>query len=81
MMRIGIYASDILMLSEMENLLLKLGSEEKIFMDIDVFNTQSDLLSHISEDVFDLVYYSLDKDHGDIATLAKKSKNATKILS
>lgn len=58
MMRIGIYDSDMLMLSEMENLLLQLGSEEKILMDIDVFNTKSDFLSHMNEDVFDLVYLS-----------------------
>ena len=73
-MRIGIYDSDMLMLSEMENLLLQLGSEEKILMDIDVFNTNSDFLSHMNEDVFDLVYLSIDQPNEDIVELAGRAK-------
>lgn len=73
-MRIGIYDSDMLMLSEMENLLLQLGSEKKILMDIDVFNTKSDFLSHMNEDVFDLVYLSIDQPNEDIVELAGRAK-------
>ncbi len=74
MIRICIYDSDMLMLSEMESLLLKLGSEEKIFVDIDVFNTKSEFLSHLSGDVFDLIYVSIDKDYEDTVCLANKAK-------
>ncbi len=73
MIRIGIYDSDMLMLSEIENLLLQLGSAEKILMDIDVFNTKSDFLFHISEDVFDLIYLGIDEDYEDTINIARQA--------
>ncbi len=74
MIRIGIYDSDMLMLSEMENLLLQLGSTERILMDIDVFNTISDFLSHIKDEIFDLIYLSIDKAYEDTIKIAAKAK-------
>ncbi len=73
MIRIGIYDSDMLMLSEIENLLLQLGSTERILMDIDVFNTKSDFLFHISEDVFDLIYLGIDEDYEDTIKIAQQA--------
>lgn len=74
MIKIGIYDSDMLMLSEIENLLLKIGNNERILMDVDVFNTKSDLLSHICEEIFDLIYLSIHKNYEDIIHIALVAK-------
>lgn len=74
MIKIGIYGSDMLLLSEMENLLLQLGNQERILLDIDVFNAKLDFLSHIKEEVFDLIYLCIDGDYEDTISIALKAK-------
>lgn len=81
MIRIGIYDSDMLMLSEMENLLLQLGSKERILMDIDVFHTKPNFISHISDEVFDLIYISIDEDYKDTIEMALVAKERNPRIS
>lgn len=81
MIRIGIYGADMLILSKVENFLLQLGNKEKILMDIDVFDTTSDFLSHISEEIFDLIYLSIDDDYEDIIGIASTAKDCNPHIS
>ena len=75
MIKVGIYDSDILILSEMENLLLQLESVRKIFIDIDVFNEKSDFLSHMNDEVYDLIYLSIQDDYKEIIAIAQEAKD------
>lgn len=74
MIRVGIYDSDMGILSEMENILLQLGNDRRIFMDIDVFSKKSDFLSHISGDVYDLLFLGINSDYEEIIGMALDAK-------